>query len=235
MELGYQATECRGTIALEAETRGGLPPLHHHFFEFVRQDDWDSGRPVVPGARRARAGHALLHPDHHRVGPVPLLHERPRRSRRDGYRNTPLIRFVQKGKGVTNLTGEKLYEAQVIQAVQDTVRHHGFVPDFFLLVARRGALRVSPPPRNRRCGRRRRSADGRRHRPPARRVERRVPQQASQRATGASARSPCSSGAPARRTRRRACAPVSARDSSSRRCCSTDEICCSSSSRMSSQ
>ena len=35
------------------------------------------------------------------------------------FANTPLLRFVQKGKGVTSLTGEKLYEAQVIQAVQD--------------------------------------------------------------------------------------------------------------------
>ena len=30
---------------------------------------------------------------------------------------TPLLRFVQKGRGVTNITGEKLYEGQVIAAV----------------------------------------------------------------------------------------------------------------------
>jgi GH3 auxin-responsive promoter len=34
-----------------------------------------------------------------------------------------------------SLTGEKLYEAQVIQAVQDTARRHRFAPGFFLLVA----------------------------------------------------------------------------------------------------
>jgi hypothetical protein len=51
------------------------------------------------------------------------------------YRRTPLLRFVQKGRGVTSLTGEKLYEAQVIEAVQDTARRHGFAPSFFLLVA----------------------------------------------------------------------------------------------------
>jgi hypothetical protein len=32
-------------------------------------------------------------------------------------RQTPLIRFVQKGKGVVSFTGEKLYEVQVIAAV----------------------------------------------------------------------------------------------------------------------
>ena len=29
----------------------------------------------------------------------------------------PLLKFMQKGKGVTNITGEKLYEAQVLAAV----------------------------------------------------------------------------------------------------------------------
>ena len=33
------------------------------------------------------------------------------------HRQTPLIRFVQKGKGVVSFTGEKLYEVQVIAAV----------------------------------------------------------------------------------------------------------------------
>ena len=32
-----------GTIALEPETPGGLPPLHHHFLEFVEQTAWDTG------------------------------------------------------------------------------------------------------------------------------------------------------------------------------------------------
>ena len=31
---------------------------------------------------------------------------------------TPLLEFVQKGKGVTSITGEKLYEAQVLAAVR---------------------------------------------------------------------------------------------------------------------
>ena len=35
------------------------------------------------------------------------------------FHQTPLLRFVQKGRGVTSLTGEKLYEAQAIEAIQD--------------------------------------------------------------------------------------------------------------------
>ncbi len=51
------------------------------------------------------------------------------------HRATPLLRFVQKGRGVTNLTGEKLYESQVIDAVQQAAAAHGRHPAFFLMVA----------------------------------------------------------------------------------------------------
>jgi hypothetical protein len=51
------------------------------------------------------------------------------------YRGTPLLRFVQKGRGVTSLTGEKLYEGQVIDAVQAVLRRRGLAPGFFLFVA----------------------------------------------------------------------------------------------------
>jgi hypothetical protein len=134
MELGYQSTECRGTIALEAETQGGLPPLHHHFFEFVRQEHWENGRQEFVGLEELEPG-----PRYYIV--ITTVSGLYRYFMNDlvevagRYRNTPLIRFVQKGKGVTNLTGEKLYEAQVIQAVQATARQRGFVPGFFILVA----------------------------------------------------------------------------------------------------
>jgi hypothetical protein len=37
------------------------------------------------------------------------------------YGKTPLIRFIQKGKGVVSFTGEKLYETQVIAAVDQAL------------------------------------------------------------------------------------------------------------------
>jgi hypothetical protein len=37
------------------------------------------------------------------------------------YENSPVIRFVQKGKGVVSFTGEKLYESQVIAAVASSL------------------------------------------------------------------------------------------------------------------
>jgi hypothetical protein len=134
MELGYQSTECRGTIALEAETPGGLPPLHHHYFEFVEQDDWDRGQPPFLGLGELAQGKryyivVTTAAGLYRYFMNDLLEVTGR------YRSTPLIRFVQKGRGVTNLTGEKLYEAQVIEAVQSAVRCYNFAAPFFILVA----------------------------------------------------------------------------------------------------
>jgi hypothetical protein len=134
MELGYQSTECRGTIALEVETQGALPPLHHHYFEFVEQDAWDSGQRSFLGLGELAQGKryyivVTTAAGLYRYFINDLVEVTGR------YRRTPLIRFVQKGRGVTNLTGEKLYEAQVIEAVQGAVRCCNFAAPFFMLVA----------------------------------------------------------------------------------------------------
>ena len=134
MELGYQSTEFRGAFAVTAETPGGLPPFHHHFFEFVEEERWNAGSPkwltleeLVPGPRY----HVI-------VTTVAGLYRYFMNDLVEvtGFLgHTPLLRFVQKGKGVTSLTGEKLYEAQAIEAVQDSTGAHGVMTSFFLLVA----------------------------------------------------------------------------------------------------
>ncbi len=78
---------------------------------------WDGGRPTFQTLGELDAGTPLLRPHHDRVGTVSLLHERPRRGDGRASVGTPLLRFVQKGRGVTSLTGEKLYEAQAIEGV----------------------------------------------------------------------------------------------------------------------
>ena len=134
MELGYQSTECRGTLAIEPETSSGLPPLHHHFFEFVKQDHWDGGRLEFRGLGDLELNERYYILITTRAGLYRyFINDLVEVT--GHYRNTPLLKFVQKGKGVTNLTGEKLYEAQVIQAVQEVARRRGFAPGFFLLVA----------------------------------------------------------------------------------------------------
>jgi len=47
---------------------------------------------------------------------------------------TPSIKFIQKGKGVVSLTGEKLYEGQVIDAIDKLKNKLGLKFNFFILL-----------------------------------------------------------------------------------------------------
>lgn len=134
MELGYQSTEFRGSIALQAETSAGLPPLHHHFFEFVEQSRWDNGAPEFLTLDQLTQGKIYYILVTNASGLYRyFMNDLVQVS---GFFNaTPLLSFVQKGKGVTNLTGEKLYEAQVISAVQATLVTLGLISSFYILVA----------------------------------------------------------------------------------------------------
>ena len=134
MELGYQSTEFRGTIALTTDTAAGLPPLDHHFFEFVEQSQWDDGcaefrmlDELEIGKRYyvliTTASGLFRYFMNDLVEATAFFHR------------TPLLRFVQKGKGVTSLTGEKLYEAQTIESVCGVASSYGLSSSFFLMVA----------------------------------------------------------------------------------------------------
>lgn len=134
MELGYQSTEFRGSIALQAETSTGLPPLHHHFFEFVEQSRWDNNDPEFLTLAQLTQGKIYYILVTNASGLYRyFMNDLVQVS---GFFNaTPLLSFVQKGKGVTNLTGEKLYEAQVISAVQAVSSALGLISSFYILVA----------------------------------------------------------------------------------------------------
>jgi hypothetical protein len=134
MELGYQSSECRGTIAIEPETPGGLPPLHHHVLEFADQARWDTGGReclTLGQVEEGRRYYVLFTTAAglYRYFMNDLVEVT------GFFKRTPLLRFVQKGRGVTSLTGEKLYEAQAIDAVQWAAARHGFTSAFFILVA----------------------------------------------------------------------------------------------------
>ena len=134
MELGYQATEFRGTLPLEAGSPGGLPPLHHHYFEFADRDEWDLGRTdtiTLGDLSEGRQYYVIVTTAAglYRYFMNDLVEVTGRLHR------TPLLRFVQKGRGVTNITGEKLYEGQVIAALDAACAGWGLVPRFYVVVA----------------------------------------------------------------------------------------------------
>jgi hypothetical protein len=62
---------------------------------------------------------------------------------------TPTLRFVQKGKGITSITGEKLSEFQVVKTLDDAAGERGFAPVFMMALADevRSVYRVYVEPR----------------------------------------------------------------------------------------
>ena len=135
LELGYVASEVHGTANVDVRRNACLPTLHHTFFEFVEREAWEEGnRDDVLGLADLEIGQdyyvlvttadGLYRYDMNdimrvdgRIGP------------------TPTLEFVQKGKGVTSITGEKLYESQVLDAVRSSLAERGLHAVFFIVLA----------------------------------------------------------------------------------------------------
>jgi sterol desaturase/sphingolipid hydroxylase (fatty acid hydroxylase superfamily) len=138
MDLGLLASECRVTLTVEADTASGLPVFTDYFFEFVERARRDDGQPKFLTLAELEVGKeyyifvtttgGLYRYDMNDIVTV------------TGHRHSvPLIEFLQKGRGVTNITGEKLYEKQVIQATADTATQCSLTIPFFVMLADREA------------------------------------------------------------------------------------------------
>jgi hypothetical protein len=124
-DFGYMASEGRGTIPLHNGGAGGALAVSCHFFEFVEENDMDSPTPrfltvdqVEVGGRYyihfTTAAGLYRYNIHDLVEVVGMEH------------NTPVIQFVQKGLGISSITGEKLTEEQVYIALSYAVRQLNF-------------------------------------------------------------------------------------------------------------
>jgi hypothetical protein len=128
-DLGYLATELHGSIPLSDTGDAGALSVLTNVLEFRPADD-------PPSAD----GRDLLRLDQLEIGQRYFIFVTNaaglyRYDMNDivevvgFYARTPLVRFVQKGKGVVSFTGEKLYESQVLAAVDEALaarhgRHH---------------------------------------------------------------------------------------------------------------
>src|SRR5215207_4129712 len=116
-DMGYYATELRGSVPLSDDGDAGTMAVGTNVLEF---------HPATED--RAPEGRELLRVEQLQVGQRYFVYVTNasglyRYDMNDivevagHYGKTPLIRFIQKGKGVVSFTGEKLYEVQVIAAV----------------------------------------------------------------------------------------------------------------------
>src|SRR5215216_5586820 len=120
-DMGYYATELRGSVPLSDQGDAGVIAIGTNVLEF---------HPA--GEDRTPQGRELLRVEQLEVGQRYFVYVTNasglyRYDMNDivevagHHRQTPLIRFVQKGKGVVSFTGEKLYEVQVIAAVDQAL------------------------------------------------------------------------------------------------------------------
>ncbi len=133
-DLGYLSSEFRGTIPFSDHTNAGLPTFRSHFLEFVERDTWDSGKEIFVGLhelQHSKQYYIFVSSDFglYRYNMNDIVEV-------DGFFNkTPLLKFIQKGKGVTNITGEKLYENQVLIAVDQAENSTRLNSTFFIMLA----------------------------------------------------------------------------------------------------
>ena len=152
MELGYQSTEFRGTIALERRNAGRLAAAAPSFLR-VRGTGGVGRRHARRSSRsiELEAGTALLHPDHHRVGPVSLLHERPGRGHGLLPSNAaPALRSEGQGRDQPDRR-KAVRGADHRGGLRDVASRYGFAPSFFVLVADEERVGVSAVRRVGRC------------------------------------------------------------------------------------
>jgi hypothetical protein len=134
LEMGYLASECRGSIPVDSRRCLEVPTIHENYFEFIERNDWESGRSRVQTVGQLETGQAYYVVITTQAGlyryfmnDIVVV---------DGkFHGTPTIKFLEKGAGATNITGEKLYESQVSEAVETLLRDRQCDTPFFVVVA----------------------------------------------------------------------------------------------------
>ena len=134
IEWGYSASEFRGTLNVDAKNNVCLPTLLTTFFEFVERREHESGGGDFLGLHELEDGREYY--VFVTTGEGLYRYDMNDIVRVDGRVSaTPTLEFVQKGKGITNITGEKLTEAQVLQAVTSILAQRGLTAAFFIVLA----------------------------------------------------------------------------------------------------
>ena len=121
-DLGYMASEGRGTIPISNDGAGGVLAVSSHFFEFVAEEEMDATNKRFLLAHELRQGARYYiffttNAGLYRYNINDLVEV-------VGFEaNTPVISFVRKGLGISSITGEKITEEQILLAVTLATRH----------------------------------------------------------------------------------------------------------------
>lgn len=129
-ELGYFSTECRFGLVFDDTLNTVLFP-HFHYYEFVEESEIGSDNAsflqldeLVEGKRYC--AYVTTFSGLYRYNMNDLVEVGP------NFKNTPTVHMIQKVNGIVNMTGEKLYEGQYIDAVRQAEKQLGMKTRFFV-------------------------------------------------------------------------------------------------------
>ncbi len=126
-DLGLIASEGRFTIPFENGTPSGVLDIWSHYFEFIPESEIDSSQPVALGAHELTLGGSYyLVPT--TVAGLYRYHISDLIRVTGFVGRTPLVEFLGKGHRFSNLTGEKLSEHHVTQAMERAAAATGYHP-----------------------------------------------------------------------------------------------------------
>ncbi len=139
VDLGYHSSECRGSINIDPSRNACVPALTTTFFEFVECRAHGLGAARFLGLGEIEVGrdyfvHVTTVDGLYRYDMNDIIRVT------GSVRATPTIAFIQKGRGIVNITGEKLSEEQALAAVGRIAKETGAHAPFFLLLADEAAM-----------------------------------------------------------------------------------------------
>lgn len=134
---GLSASEGRMTIPLASETASGVLDITSHFFEFVPETEDPLSTTQILTADQLEEGQnyfiLLTTPSglyrYHICDVVRCT---------GFYQSTPLIEFLHKGAHISNLTGEKITESQVVAASRDASAQTSVEPGQYSVIPQWG-------------------------------------------------------------------------------------------------
>ena len=134
IDAGYVASEVRGTVVVDAARNLALPMLEDVFFEFVPDEAWNASGPTTVLLHELAQGASYRVLVTTRSGLVRYdMNDVVRVTGSVG--RTPTLAFVRKGRGVTNITGEKVAEDQIGLAMAAVASAAGVGIPFYVVVA----------------------------------------------------------------------------------------------------
>jgi hypothetical protein len=115
-DLGLLASEGRFSIPIDDHTPAGILEITSNFFEFIPEAEYGQKNPTVLTADQVKVGenYFLLFSNatglcRYDIGDLVKVV--------DFYNQTPMIEFLNKGAHISSLTGEKITERQVVDAI----------------------------------------------------------------------------------------------------------------------